>query len=393
MYLFSVSVLLVILLVLSGCPASTGGETESDPGIAPQEVPSSSSTGGGSNLPIPEPIKLDAAALVAGAGEASDAVTGTLATATAPVVLEAASATTVSAKKDNPLEVPANKVLELGANVSLGVANGDVDAVSSTVLPGVTIAGTLNVKGGAVVDFREVENTKTGAITVSGTITVEDGGAFYSPVSAGGNANETPQLTYGATGKTVLKWGSKVYMHLVWGSAFDIFQIGPADDDVANRPAIYQWASSSDSGTREITQDDDGENIITLKSGVITTYGMPVPFTGTASTWEFAGIQKGVINQGATLVVAGTKGLQVDKELTVNGTLTAAAAAPIVADSGIRPTITFGSTATLNDYFYDGSTIFYKSDGSRVTAITDLRGKTFKWDGAVPASGTWEETP
>jgi hypothetical protein len=319
-------------------------------------------------------------------------VNDALANAKTPVVISSTAGTpsAIPVTAAVPLVVPAGKVLELH-NVTLQVSTGAATTVKGSLNLGdkaklevqnggkAEISGNVTVAAGGAVDFSVVPNTQTAnKIVVSGTITVEKGGTFYSP-APGADANATPQLVYNATGKTVLKQGSTVYMNTAtWGN---IVQIGPSvpfATPPASTTAIYQWAASPDNGTIVIAQGGD-QNIITLKSGTITTYGVPYEpgVSKTPTAWAIAGIQRGVIDKGATLIAAGTKGLQIDKELKVNGTLTANA--DITGDSS-KPTntvtITFGSTAPTGTNILN---TFYNK-GVKVTAPEKLVGRTYTWN-------------
>jgi hypothetical protein len=364
--LFSVSALLTLLLVLSGCPANAGGEPESEPALVPQEVPSPG--GYPSPLPIPEPIKIDASEL---AGDVSK-VNNALATATAPVVISSKKAAPPIAPTDStPLTVPANKVLELGSNVELKV----IDSIGITK-SAVTIAGTLNVGSGAKVDFRTVPAAKTNAIVISGTMTVADGGRFYGP-AATSNPDETPQFIYKDAGKVVLQSGSRAYLRV---GAADTAQIGPATD--ASLPAdvpVFEWGVGA--GSVELIK-----GLITLKSGTLKLKGIfsPPAARGTPP------IQTAVVDQGATLKILSvadggvTTGpaLIVNLSLTVNGALDADGV--IVGGANNSSKIIFGSTADLS-----GSTAltnFFNKDG-KVTAPEKLVGKAYTWNSAD--GGKW----
>jgi hypothetical protein len=398
MYLFSVSVLLMILLVLSGCPASTGSDTESDPGIPPQEVPSSSSTGGGSTLPIPEPIKVDVTEITTALNK-SAAVNGKLESAGAPVVIgsDAGTPPTISADTNTPLVVPANKVLELD-NVTLEVPN----AVTATT----TVAGTLNVGNkakldvkaggggpvvisgsvtaadGGVVDFSTVAATSgTRTITLSGTLTIAKGGTYYSPATDPLNPDSAPQFVYEGTGKIVFQSGSTAYLNV---GGTNIVQIGPAiaaGDPFTNSP-IYEWGAGA--GSVELT---DG-GVITLKSGTLLVKGIPIP----PSDRGTPPIQTAVVDSGATLKILGVTtgpGLLVNKALTVNGALVADG---LIVGGTNTSKITFGrDTSPTGAYILTAGTAnFYKSGGSTPVAVpADLQGKEFTWNGA----DKWVETP
>ncbi|MFP3090093.1 hypothetical protein LQZ21_07175 [Treponema sp. TIM-1] len=340
------TMLLAVLLVLSGCPSGTGGDTTTSqsPPYNPNPTPTPSPS-----IPRPQTVTVDPS----DPPEPSEINSALNSSASSVILSSAGGAATVEVDSGESLTVPLGKGLTIGNNVTLAVVND-----TGTV----TVNGDLTVASGGAFDLSDLTTSATDKIAISGTVTVKAGGTYKAAVQGSGTT-DAPQFDFGPNGKIVLEYGSEAYLN---PSGTPILYLGASGDN-----PMYAWDTT---GRVELSQVSPGVSLLTVTSGNIKVLGIS----------NLGIIYNGIINAGAKVTIEASDGLLVTGTLTVNGAIDASGG-KIVGSGSPNSTITFGSTAPTGTYVNNTSGNFYYS-GTQEAAQPD---KTYTWNGTT---SRWERS-